>query len=155
MQHLLRSKDPLDGCSDDASVTTQMSTTGLFLRVYRCTHAMNVPPFLRLTPSSRLFPKFPDDELGRLKQEAGLSVSPEQVMSSILDAVPSRVAPERALLFFPAPYNAGCNGTHQWMAKAMTFAGEKQASCGPAERTTVVRSLAFLNGSAFGQKGEG
>ncbi|KAL4423724.1 hypothetical protein ABPG75_001025 [Micractinium tetrahymenae] len=87
---------------------------------------------------SKLFPKFSSEELARLKHEAGISVEPEQVMSSILDAVPASVPLERALLFFPAPFNSGCNGTHKWMAQATTFAGEKQASCGPAERTIVV-----------------
>lgn len=98
-------------------------------------------PVFAPLPPSRLFEKFPAEELARLKQEAGISVEPEQVMSSILDAVPARLPPEQTLLFFPAPYNAGCNGTHKWMAQAMTYAGEKQASCGPTERTTVVRSL--------------
>ncbi|KAL4447487.1 hypothetical protein ABPG75_004706 [Micractinium tetrahymenae] len=87
---------------------------------------------------SRLFTMFPPEELERLKLEMGLAADPERLMSGILDLVPAYVPPEKAVLFFPAPYNAGCNGTHKWMARARTFAGEKQASCGPAERTTVV-----------------
>lgn len=87
----------------------------------------------------RLFTKFPAAELTRLKREAGIHADPEELMSAILDVVPALIPPEKAVLFFPAPYNAGCGGTHAWMARARTLAGEKQASCGPEDRTTVVR----------------
>lgn len=72
---------------------------------------------------------------------ARLSETPVQLMSRILDAVPARVPPERTILFFPAPYNGGCNGTHTWMAQATTLAIERQAGCGLQNRTIVVRRV--------------
>ena len=112
------------------------------------TCAPEMPCFL-----CRLFTKFPDEELARLKDAAGISVDPLQLLSSILDAIPASVPLERTLLFFPGPFNSGCDAGHKWMAQATTLAIEWQASCGPRERTIIVSMFVRWRGTGLHSAG--
>jgi hypothetical protein len=70
------------------------------------------------------------------EQRSGLIIDPEKVLSHVMDLIPHHVLPYKAAVFFPAPYNTGCE-QHPWLKQALNIVVEKGASCNE-QRTFVV-----------------
>ncbi|PSC70522.1 putative arabinosyltransferase ARAD1 [Micractinium conductrix] len=70
------------------------------------------------------------------EERAMLAPDPWVVFLQVMQNIPEVVPVDKAVIFLPVPWNAGCD-TVPWLASAVTVAVESLASCAPPERTII------------------